>query len=219
MKLWCSAAIVVALALGYSGASAQPRSVPFPAPIAEPRDVAYPGVLELTVDAADVVRGIFRVRERIPVAAAGPLTLLYPEWHPGKHAARGAINLLAGLEIRAAGQVVPWRRDAVNVYAFHLDVPAGVGALDLSFQFVSPTQASQGRIVMTREMLNLQWEAVLLYPAGHYAARIRVAASARRIPARGKCRNSRQPHCRLGTSPKILPERHQPRPAGRGLEA
>jgi len=177
MRVWGYALFVAILAVGYSGASAQPRSLPFPAPIAEPRDVAYPGVIELEVDAADVVRGIFRVRERIPVAAAGPLTLLYPEWHPGKHSARGAINLLAGLEVRAAGQVVPWRRDPVNVYAFHVDVPAGVAALDLSFQFVSPTQANQGRVVMTREMLNLQWEVALLYPAGHYAARIRFAPS------------------------------------------
>ena len=74
MRVWGYALFVAILAVGYSGASAQPRSLPFPAPIAEPRDVAYPGVIELEVDAADVVRGIFRVRERIPVAAAGPLT-------------------------------------------------------------------------------------------------------------------------------------------------
>ena len=177
MKIWRSAAIVAALVLGYSGATAQPRSVPFPAAIAEPRDSAYPGVIELAVDATDVARGIFRVRERVPVAAAGPMTLLYPEWHPGKHAARGAINLLAGLEIRAAGQIVPWRRDPVNVYAFHVDVPVGADALELSFQFVSPTQGNQGRVMVTREMLNLQWEVALLYPAGHYSSRIRFAPS------------------------------------------
>jgi predicted metalloprotease with PDZ domain len=164
-------------AVSSSGANAQPAAAPFPAPIAEPLDVAYPGAIELDVDASDVVRGIFRVRERLPVASAGPLTLLYPEWHPGKHDARGAIQLLAGLEVRANGEVVRWQRDPVNVYAFHVDVPAGASSLDLSFQFVSPTQTNQGRIVATREMLNLQWEAVLLYPAGHYASRIRVVPS------------------------------------------
>ncbi len=177
MSFRCSAAILLTLVLGCSDASAQPQGVPFPAPIVEPRDVAYPGTIELAVDATDVARGIFRVRERVPVAGAGPMTLLYPEWHPGKHAGRGAINLLAGLEIRANGAIVPWRRDPVNVYAFHVDVPAGAGALDLSFQYVSPTQTNQGRIVVTREMLNVQWETVLLYPAGHYASRIRVAPS------------------------------------------
>ncbi len=179
MQSWRRQAIVATLALSCHWASAQPRSIPFPPPIAEPRDAAFPGVIDLDVDASDVVRGIFRVRERVPVTVAGPMTLLYPEWHPGKHAARGAINLLAGLEIRASGQPIPWRRDPVNVYAFHVDVPAGVQALDLTFQYVSPTQANQGRIAVTREMLNLQWETVLLYPAGHYAARIRFAPTLR----------------------------------------
>ena len=148
--------------------------MPLPPATPEPRDVPYAGVIELNVDASDVARGIFRVRERVPVAQAGPLTLLYPEWLPGKHAPRGAINLLSGIEMRANGELLAWRRDPLNVFAFHVDVPAGVNALDLTFQFVSPTQTNQGRIVATREMLNLQWEMVLLYPAGHYAARIRI---------------------------------------------
>jgi predicted metalloprotease with PDZ domain len=176
MSFWRSAALSVAVLAGY-GAPAQPQNAPLPASIVAPRDVDYPGTIELEVDATDVRRGIFRVRERIPVATAGPLTLLYPEWHPGKHSARGAINLLAGLEVRANGAIVPWRRDPLNVYAFHVVVPAGASELELAFQFVSPTQTNQGRVVVTREMLNLQWEVALLYPAGHYAARIRVAPS------------------------------------------
>src|SRR5688572_32904187 len=136
MTLGRSAALaaVVFVALGAAG---QPSGVPFAPPILEPRDVPYPGVIELDVDASDVARGIFRVHERIPIAQAGPLTLLYPEWLPGKHAPRGAINLLSGIEIRAGNELLPWRRDPVNVYAFRVDVPAGVSALDLEFQFVS----------------------------------------------------------------------------------
>ena len=176
MAVWRSAIVVAAVfvALGVAG---QPRGVPFPTAIPEARDVAYPGVIELDVDVSDVQRGIFRVRERVPVAQSGPLTLLYPEWLPGKHAPRGPINLLSGIEVRAGGEVLAWRRDPVNVYAFQVDVPPGTAALDLSFQFVSPTQTNQGRIVATREMLNLQWEVALLYPAGHYASRIRVVPS------------------------------------------
>ncbi|HEY3517416.1 MAG TPA: peptidase M61 [Gammaproteobacteria bacterium] len=176
MTFWRSATFAAAVVVAL-GAVAQPRGVPFPPPIAEPRDVAYPGVIALDVDASDVARGIFRVRERVPVAQAGAMTLLYPEWLPGKHAPRGAINLLSGIEIRAGGASLAWRRDPVNVYAFHVDVPTGARALELEFQFVSPTQTNQGRIVVTREMLNLQWDAVLLYPAGYYASRIRVVPS------------------------------------------
>src|SRR5512134_410327 len=176
MTFWRSA-IFVAAAFVALGAPGQPRAVPLPPPIAQPLDVAYAGVIALDVDASDVARGIFRVRERVPVAQSGPMTLMYPEWLPGKHAPRGAINLLSGIEMRAGGERLAWRRDPVNVYAFHVDVPTGTRALDLTFQFVSPTQTNQGRVVATREMLNLQWEAVLLYPAGYYASRIRVVPS------------------------------------------
>lgn len=172
MPTFAVAALLAAFAAG-----AQPRGMPLPPEIAAPRDVAYPGVIALDVDASDVARGIFRVRERIPVTGAGTMTLLYPEWHPGKHAPRGPIHLMSGLELRADGALLRWRRDPVNVYAFHVEVPAGASAIDATFQFVSPTQTSQGRVVVTREMLNLQWEVALLYPSGHYAARIRVAPS------------------------------------------
>ncbi len=176
MAFWRSAMFAAAVLAAF-GVVGQPSGVAFPPPVVEARDVPYPGVIALDVDASDVARGIFRIRERIPVAQAGPMTLLYPEWHPGKHAPRGPINLLSGIEIRAGGELLRWRRDPVNVYALHVDVPAGASALELSFQFVSPTQTNQGRIVVTREMLNLQWEVALLYPAGHYASRVRFAPS------------------------------------------
>ncbi len=174
MSLRRSGIVAVAVWLVALVPAAQPQGVPFPPPTPQPRDQPYPGVIELDVDASDVARGIFRVRERVPVAAPGSLTLLYPQWLPGKHAPRGAINLLSGIEMRANGELLAWRRDPVNVFALHVDVPAGVAALDLAFQFLSPTQTNQGRVAVTREMLNLQWEMVLLYPAGHYASRIRV---------------------------------------------
>lgn len=151
-----------------------PQPSPLPAPIAAPQDAPYPGVIQLSVDATDLDRRIFRVRELIPVARPGPLTLLYPEWLPGHHAPRGPINQLAGLTVRANGQTIPWRRDPVDVYAFHLEVPAGADAVEVEFQFVSPTAGGQGRVVATGEMLNLQWNQVLLYPAGHFTRRIQI---------------------------------------------
>lgn len=141
------------------------------AAIPAPADVAYPGTLKLAVDATDIERRIFRVHEEIPVSS-GPMTLLYPQWLPGNHAPRGPIDKMAGLTIRAGGQVLEWRRDPVEVYAFHVDVPAGVSALSVDFQFLSPQESGQGRVVMTPDMLNLQWNTVALYPAGHYASRI-----------------------------------------------
>ncbi|MEO8058753.1 MAG: hypothetical protein ABI671_10530 [Burkholderiales bacterium] len=117
---------------------------------------AYPGTLRLQIDATDLDHKIFRVKEGLP-AQAGPLTLLYPRWLPGEHAPNGPIGRFAGLRISAAGQTLAWRRDPLNVYAFHLDVPPNVARIELEFQFLSPMGRGEERVVMTREMLGLQW--------------------------------------------------------------
>ena len=143
-----------------------------------PVDTPYPGTLTLRVDATDFDRRIFRVNETVPVTP-GPLTLYYPRWLPGNHGPTGRIGELAGLRISAAGQPISWKRDPLNVHAFTLDVPAGVASLDIEFQNLSPVNRESGRVVMTPEMLNLQWNAVLLYPAGHYDRQIMVRPSLR----------------------------------------
>lgn len=181
MRIRIARAALFALSLALTGAaaSAQPAPTPMPPPIAEPRNEAYPGVIALEVDATDVTRGIFQVRETIPVAAPGALTLLYPQWLPGNHGPRGPINFLAGITFTANGAPLQWRRDVVNVFAFHVEVPAGVTSIEAHFQYLSPTAGAQGRIVTTPALLNLQWNAMLLYPAGHYVSRIRVSPSVR----------------------------------------
>jgi predicted metalloprotease with PDZ domain len=156
-----------------------PQPAAMPPAVAAPQDKPYPGVMKLVVDATDIERHIFRVRQTIPVAAPGPMTLLYPQWLPGNHAPRGPIKDLAGLIVTAGGQRIAWRRDPVDVYAFHLDVPAGAAEIELEFQFLSPTSPEQGRVVVTPEMLNLQWNQMALYPAGYYTRQIMVEPSVR----------------------------------------
>jgi predicted metalloprotease with PDZ domain len=140
------------------------------------RDVAYGGSLSLKVELTDLERRILAVHESIPVKP-GPLTLLYPEWLPGNHAPRGPIDGLAGLVITAGGHAVEWVRDPVNVYAFHVQIAPGVNRLDLEFEYASPLVREQGRTVVTPEMVGLQWNTVMLYPAGYFVSRITVAAS------------------------------------------
>ena len=154
-----------------------PQAQPIVDTIPPARDVAWPGVITISVDASDNTRGVFRVVETLPVAAAGPLTLLYPKWLPGHHSDGGPISELAGITFKAGGRSLPWRRDPVDVFAFHIDVPEGSSSVEAQFQFLSPTDVSQGRIVTTPDMLNLQWNAVALYPAGYYVRQIKVDAS------------------------------------------
>jgi len=147
------------------------------ADVPPPADLPYPGTLELRVDARNVAQKIFTVHERIPVQP-GPVTLLYPQWHLGTHAPSGPLLAqLAGLELTAQGLRLEWSRDPVDMYAFHVEVPAGVTTLEADFQFLSPLEHDQGAILATPVMLAVHWEALLLYPAGFYARGIRVQAS------------------------------------------
>ena len=149
-----------------------------PVPVAD-RD--FPGTIQLAVDATDLSRRVYQVRERIPVQP-GPLKLWYPQWIPGNHAPTGPINQFAGLVITGNGQRIEWRRDPLDVYAFALEVPAGVDTLEIEFQWLSPTASDQGRVAMTTELMSVQWSRLLLYPAGYDARRIRFEPSLR-LPA------------------------------------
>jgi predicted metalloprotease with PDZ domain len=141
------------------------------------RDVPFPGRIQLTVDASDVIRGIFRVHERVPVPVPGDFVLLYPKWLPGHHSPSGQINKVAGFRATANGRELSWVRDTLDVFAFHVNVPRGVSAIDVDFQYVSPTDNNQGRIVATPDMASIQWVANSLYPAGYYVRDIPVEAS------------------------------------------
>ncbi len=175
-----AAAAVLAFATPLAAQTSEgPQPAPMPPAIAEPRDEAYPaGTLKLEVDATDIERRIFRVRQTIPIAAGGgQVTLLYPQWVPGGHSPRNALFNMAGLVVRANGQVVPWTRDPVQVFAFHLTPPADAKVLEVEFQYLSPTASDQGRVVMTPEMLNAQWLNLALYPAGYFTRRIDIDAA------------------------------------------
>ena len=151
--------------------SAGPQPMAMPAEIATPKDVAYKGAIKLQVDATDVDRHIFRVRETIP-AEAGTVTLLYPRWLPGTHAPTGRVEQLAGLSIKAGGNRLDWKRDPVDGFAFHVNVPNGTKALDVEFQVLTSVDTDQGRMVMAPEMLNIEWNSVALYPAGYFTRQI-----------------------------------------------
>lgn len=162
------AAVMLALAVGNACAQS-----PGTDQVSPPQDTPYPGTIALHVDASDTVQGIFRVRETIPVAA-GPLTLLYPQWIPGDHSPTGPIAMLAGLRLSADGKPIAWKRDKYNVYAFHLEVPAGVSSLDVQFEYMSPRTDG---FEITDRMMDMEWSKVSLYPAGHFSRAITFAPS------------------------------------------
>lgn len=161
-------AVSMALAAGVANARQSPG-----AHVPPPQDTPYPGTVAIHVDASDTRQGIFRVHETVPVQG-GALTLLYPKWIPGDHSPSGPVAMLAGLKLTAGGKSLKWARDEYDVYAFHVDVPAGVSTIDADFQYLS---SRDGGYEMTDRMLDLEWNKVALYPAGHFSRGVTFAPS------------------------------------------
>jgi predicted metalloprotease with PDZ domain len=139
--------------------------------------------IALHVDATDAPRQILHARLHIP-APPGPLTLLYPKWIPGEHGPTGPITDLVGLKMSAAGKAVEWQRDAEDMYAFHLEVPAGADAVEVALDYLLPSNAggfSAGGSA-TAQLLDLNWNQVLLYPKAAKINEIQYVASLR-LPA------------------------------------
>ncbi len=154
-----------------------PTSLPYaPPPIPAPQDREYPGTIGIRVDLTDLEHKVIRVRQTVPVSA-GPLVLQYPKFIPGNHADTGPIQLISGLTVTGNGRRVEWVRDTVDPHAFHLDIPAGVTAIEVDFEWLTQPDNSTWRVVMTDEIVNLQWEKALLYPAGYNHDRITFAPS------------------------------------------
>ena len=150
-------------------------------PLPAPSDRPYPGEIRLEVDASDVERRVVHVTEHVSGIDHGTV-LLYPKWLPGNHSATGPIERFAGLKISANGAPVSWTRDLVDMYAFHVHAPASVSAIDVTFDYLSPTSSKIDPLEMSRDLIVLDWNSVLLYPAGYFVRRIPVVATLR-VPA------------------------------------
>jgi predicted metalloprotease with PDZ domain len=125
------------------------------------------GTIMLALDVRETPRKLLHVREAFNVTP-GALTLVYPKWLPGEHAPDGPIDDLVGLNFTAAGRSLPWRRDAVDLFAFHVDIPQGANRLDVSFDFLSAI--GQGGFSSassdTAHLGIYSWNQALLYPKG-----------------------------------------------------
>ncbi|HXB83174.1 MAG TPA: hypothetical protein VNU22_07485 [Candidatus Acidoferrum sp.] len=116
----------------------------------------------LVLDASRAADGIVVVRERIP-ATAGRFTIVYPKWIPGEHGPTGPLNDLAALRISADGAPLDWRRDPDDLYAFHVDVPAGTQALDAQFDVL---MNASGDVMSSHSLAIVNWNRALLYQDG-----------------------------------------------------
>jgi predicted metalloprotease with PDZ domain len=130
------------------------------------------------VDATEIPRKLFHAELAIPVSP-GPLTLVYPKWIPGYHAPVGDLNNIVGLKITANGTPVEWKRDNVDMFAFHLVVPDGTSFLRVALDVVAPTRPDSELGVATARLFVLEWNGVLVYPEGASTDDVRIRARIR----------------------------------------
>jgi predicted metalloprotease with PDZ domain len=156
-------AVALATALGGARLAAQPATV--------------------AVDATEAPRKIFHGHLVLP-ASPGPLTLLYPKWIPGEHGPTGPLVNFMGLRFTAAGRPLAWQRDPVDMYAFHVEVPAGMTSIEADYDFLSPGESGifTSGSSTSSNLSVLSWNTLLLYPAGKPGEELPFTASLR-LPA------------------------------------
>ena len=178
LRRFCIPPLVVALQFfcllltgtAWAQNAAGPQPAPLPSAVPAPVDQPFPGTISLSVDLTNVTDRVLNVRETIPVKP-GEITLLYPEWLPGTHSPSNPVGYLAGLVITANRKPVPWTRDRLDMWAFHVKVPQAASTLELKFQYLAPIKPQEGRI--SNKIADLTWNSVLLYPSGYFARQIR----------------------------------------------
>ncbi|MGC2791922.1 MAG: M61 family peptidase, partial [Candidatus Sulfotelmatobacter sp.] len=122
--------------------------------------------IHLRVDLTDAPRNLYHAKLSIP-AKPGAMTLVFPKWIPGNHRPSGPIAALTGIHMEAGDKPLAWQRDDVDMYAFHVTVPEGGRAIDVSLDAItSNDSAGGGGPAASSNLLDLNWNAVLLYPQG-----------------------------------------------------
>jgi predicted metalloprotease with PDZ domain len=140
--------------------------------------------ITLSVDASDAPRKIFHAQLHIP-AAPGTLTLYYPKWIPGEHGPTGPITDLTGLKFTASGKPLKWRRDLLDGFTFHVEVPAGESEVIANLDYASPSSGEgeyTAGLAATEKLYIVNWNTMLLYPAGFPSDQLTYTASLR-LPA------------------------------------
>jgi predicted metalloprotease with PDZ domain len=136
----------------------------------------------LDVDLRDAPKHIFHGKLTLPVSP-GPLTLVYPKWIPGEHSPTGPIVDFVGLKISGGGKDIAWRRDDVDMYAFRLEVPAGVDTLNVTYDCLSPAETTATReAASTDKLAVLNWYMLTLYPQGRRPDELTYIATLRLPP-------------------------------------
>ena len=124
--------------------------------------------ITLSVDASAASRKLIHAQLKIP-ASPGTLTLFYPKWIPGEHGPTGPVQDLTGLKFTASGKPLKWRRDLLDGWTFHVEVPVGESEVTADLDYASPAALQGGYgsgSAATEKLYVVNWNPLVLYPAG-----------------------------------------------------
>ena len=113
--------------------------------------------IRITADLTEAPRKLYHAEIDLPVKA-GENSFTTPEWIPGNHRPTGPAEDITGVVFSIDGKPIPWRRDDVDLYEFHVDVPKGVTTIHAHLDCIVLSRASDKIAV-------LEWEKLLLYPS------------------------------------------------------
>jgi predicted metalloprotease with PDZ domain len=134
--------------------------------------------IKLHVDLTDAPRNIYHAHLQVP-AQSGEMALVFPKWIPGNHRPSGPIAALNGIRMEAAGKPIAWQRDPIDMYQFHVTVPAGVATVDVYLDALTDhDSAGGGGPAASSNLLDINWNAVVLYPKDARSDDVKFVASA-----------------------------------------
>jgi predicted metalloprotease with PDZ domain len=146
-------------------------------PVAVPAAAAAPS-LTVALDATQASQKIYHVKERIDGVTPGAFTFVYPKWIPGYHGPVGPIEGVVSLRVSANGSTLPWRRDLVDMYAVHTEIPQGVTSLDIDFGVVgAESHNGQNEPESTSQTVIVEYSNFVVYPEGAVVTQVPVDAS------------------------------------------
>jgi predicted metalloprotease with PDZ domain len=112
----------------------------------------------LVLDAREAGRGLMYSSMSIPVRP-GRFTFVYPQWIPGEHGPTGPLADVSQIRVTAHGEPLAWRRDKVDMYAFHVQVPRGVTRVHVRFTVL----LNSPDVMSTPNLAIVNWNRVLFY--------------------------------------------------------
>jgi predicted metalloprotease with PDZ domain len=118
--------------------------------------------MRLQVDASDTTHRVMRMKAE--AAAPASVTSNGGRFTPGHHGPTALVHNLTGLAVKADGKPVPWVRDTMDVFAFHVDLPAGAQQVQWSYDYVNAFTDDHGQKNVSEEIVSVVWDTVLLYP-------------------------------------------------------